>query len=117
MTTHPSPSLHPRLGAGAPSQHAGSTTEASTRPAAPSGAAGSFTPTGSETGVGGILPPFSKEDAARFLGISVRGLERLVKARQVPHVHLGSRVLFPRGPLAAWLDAQAAASMETRTAV
>jgi hypothetical protein len=50
------------------------------------------------------------------LGISTRSLERLVKARS--HVRLGSRVVFPRAPLSAWLAAQAEASMtEVRAAV
>lgn len=105
------PSLHPRLGAGAPSQQAGTSAEASTRPVALSSAAGSFSSTPHDD----LAPPFTKAEAAKFLRISIRSLERGVADRVIPCAKIGSRIVFPRRTLAAWIEAQAAASLEVTT--
>lgn len=43
-------------------------------------------------------------EAALALGISVRGLMRLVARGEVPHVRIGERNLrFPRAALESWL--------------
>lgn len=41
-----------------------------------------------------IEPPISRERAAELLGISVRGLDRLVAAQDISHERLGRRVIL-----------------------
>ena len=41
--------------------------------------------------------------AARFIGLGERTMWRLVKAKEVPHIRIGRRVLFMREWLQNWL--------------
>lgn len=41
-----------------------------------------------------VEPPISRERAALLLGISVRGLDRLVAAKAIAHEHIGRRVIL-----------------------
>ena len=45
----------------------------------------------------------SRREASGFLGISERTLWTLTKAQSVPHLRIGSRVLYRRAALEAWL--------------
>ena len=56
-------------------------------------------------------------EAARALGISERSLFSLTRAGNVPHLHLGSAVLYPVEDLRGWLAAQARAQRADGQAV
>jgi len=45
----------------------------------------------------------SVQEAADFLHIGLRTLQRLVERRDVPHVRIGRKLLFLRGSLMDWL--------------
>lgn len=49
----------------------------------------------------------SRQDAAALLGISERLLWTMTNAGKIPHVRIGSRVLYPVEALRQWLDEQA----------
>ncbi|MFG0319485.1 MAG: helix-turn-helix domain-containing protein [Planctomycetota bacterium JB042] len=49
-------------------------------------------------------------EAARALGVGVRHLWTLTKAGEVPHVRLGTTVVYPVGALEEWLARRARAS-------
>jgi len=48
----------------------------------------------------------SREEAARFLGISVRLLDSLVRAGEVPSRKISGRRIFVRSKLIEWLEAE-----------
>ena len=49
----------------------------------------------------------SRQDAAALLGISERLLWTMTNAGKIPHVRIGTRVLYPVDALRLWLDEQA----------
>jgi excisionase family DNA binding protein len=51
------------------------------------------------------------KEAAAILGFSYWKLLEMAKAKQVPHIRVGNRVLFRRDSLEMWLDEQEAASI------
>jgi excisionase family DNA binding protein len=53
----------------------------------------------------------SANEVAQLLGIAPWTVHALVKRRELPHVRLGKRVLFPRRELEAFLAEQAQASL------
>lgn len=57
-------------------------------------------------------PTLSAAEAAAYLGVSERHLWTQTKARRIPHVKLGRRVLYPVKELDAWLEDRAAKSVK-----
>lgn len=55
---------------------------------------------------------YSAKEAAAYLGISERHLWTQTKARRIPHVKIGRRVLYPVKELDAWLEDRAAKSVK-----
>ncbi len=55
---------------------------------------------------------FSAKEAAAYLGVSERHLWTQTKARRIPHVKIGRRVLYPVKELDAWLEDRAARSVK-----
>jgi len=54
--------------------------------------------------------------ATRLLSLSKSYLYRETKAGNIPHVKIGSRILFRISDLDAWIDSQPSASRESRCA-
>jgi excisionase family DNA binding protein len=54
----------------------------------------------------------SVKEAAAYLGVSERHLWAQTKARRIPHVKFGRRVLYPVKELDAWLEDRAARSVK-----
>jgi len=46
----------------------------------------------------------NRREAAQMLGISERLLWTLTNAREVPHVRIGARVLYPIDALKQWIE-------------
>jgi len=46
----------------------------------------------------------TKEDVEAYLRIGRRTLDRLLKAREIPFIKLGRRVLFKKADIDAWLE-------------
>ena len=46
----------------------------------------------------------TKEDVEAYLRIGRRTLDRLIKAREIPFIKLGRRVLFRKTDIDAWLE-------------
>jgi excisionase family DNA binding protein len=57
-------------------------------------------------------PNLSAKEAAVYLGVSERHLWTQTKARRIPHVKIGGRVLYPVKELDAWLEDRAAKSVK-----
>lgn len=57
-------------------------------------------------------PTLSVKEAAAYLGVSERHLWTQTKARRIPHVKLGKRVLYPVKELNAWLEDRASRSVK-----
>ena len=57
-------------------------------------------------------PNLSAKEAAVYLGVSERHLWTQTKARRIPHVKIGRRVLYPVKELDAWLEDRAAKSVK-----
>ncbi len=55
---------------------------------------------------------FSKAEAARQVGLSVRSFHDLLRTGQIPFVRAGRRVLIPRAGLEAWLARAAESKQE-----
>ena len=53
---------------------------------------------------------YSAAEAARALGVSEATVRRLARRDQIPHMRLGTRLVFPKAALDSWI------SRETRTA-
>lgn len=51
-------------------------------------------------------------EAAVMLGVSERHLWTQTKARRIPHVKIGKRVVYPVKELTAWLEDRAAKSVK-----
>jgi excisionase family DNA binding protein len=47
-----------------------------------------------------------KEDVEAYLRIGRRTLDRLIKAREIPFIKLGRRVLFKKADVDAWLESK-----------
>ena len=45
-----------------------------------------------------------REEAAQMLQISVRTLDKLTKAKQIPHLRVGRQVRFPIAALNEWVQ-------------
>lgn len=45
-----------------------------------------------------------REEAAQMLQISVRTLDKLTKAKQIPHLRVGRQVRFPIAALNEWMQ-------------
>lgn len=56
-------------------------------------------------------PMISSRDAARMLGIHVNTLMNRVKSREIPHMRIGTRVLFLASVLDEWRREQIRCSM------
>jgi excisionase family DNA binding protein len=54
----------------------------------------------------------SAKETAVYLGVSQRHLWSQTKARRIPHVRFGRRVLYPVKELDAWLEDRAARSVK-----
>ncbi|MFI5201566.1 MAG: helix-turn-helix domain-containing protein, partial [Candidatus Kapaibacterium sp.] len=57
---------------------------------------------------GGAL--LNAEQAAHFLGLSVSYLRKAVAGNRVPYIRIGTRVLFKRAALEAWIDSHSVAT-------
>ena len=49
-------------------------------------------------------PLLNREEAAQLLQISVRTLDKLTKAKQIPHLRVGRQVRFPIAALNEWMQ-------------
>ena len=54
----------------------------------------------------------NRKETAAFLGVSERHLWAQTKARRIPHVKIGSRIVYPVKELEAWLEDRAAKSVK-----
>jgi excisionase family DNA binding protein len=52
------------------------------------------------------------QEAAEALGISPRTLWQLTKQGNIPHLRLGSRVMYPQESLTKWANGQAQLQMK-----
>lgn len=55
----------------------------------------------------------SAPDAAQCIGISERTLRELTARGEVPHVRIGTRIIYPVKPLTDWLNGKAACCDES----
>jgi len=60
--------------------------------------------TNTARGGGGRRQLIDLQEAAEFLGTTVRHLRRLVGGRAIPHYKVGGKVRFDEGELERWLD-------------
>lgn len=54
----------------------------------------------------------SVPDVAAVLGISRAGAYELVKSRDFPSLHIGTRILVPRDKLVKWIDEKSSGNAE-----
>ena len=59
----------------------------------------------------------SRREAAAMLGISERLLWTWTNASKIPHVRIGTRVLYPVEQLRRWLDARSGTESDSKLAI